>query len=210
LPTYFIFLDQHYYEQKKSRLLMTVLEDPLRAAVRLPHDALGGPERLARALERLRAAVRDSRVLQAEARQYGAAWLRNRVKVHVNITNRADPSFWGGGLISTVFGYPDNVMRDHRKLAFRDVSEADPLAGRAILTGMGVGAHYLGPRWEDRSLLVRGPALLDLRRAARDLLLSQGLAASALPVFLRTGPVAGGAHRRSHPRVGPMASRTAR
>lgn len=187
LPTYFIFLDQHYYEAKKSRLLMTVLEDPLRATVQLPHDPLGGAERLTQALERLRTAVLHSRVLQAEARQYGAAWLRNRVKIHVNITNRADPSFWGGGLVATVFGYPDNVMRDHRKLAFRDVSEADPLAGRAILTGMGVGEHYIGPSWEDRALLVEGPALLDLRRAARDLLLSQGMAATALPVFLRSG-----------------------
>lgn len=191
LPTYFIFLDQHYYEQKKSRLLMTVIEDPLRATVSLPRDPQGGAERLTRALERLRAAVRDSRVLQAEARQYGAAWLRNRVKIHVNITNRADPSFWGGGLVSTVFGYPDNVMRDHRKLAFRDVSEADPLAGRAILTGMGVGEHYIGPTWDDRSLLVEGPALLELRRAARDLLLSQGMAATALPVFLRSAPGGG-------------------
>jgi hypothetical protein len=180
---------------------MTVLEDPLRATVELPRSPLGGAERLTQALERLRAAVLHSRVLQAEARQYGAAWLRNRVKIHVNITNRADPSFWGGGLISTVFGYPDNVMRDHRKLAFRDVSEADPLAGRAILTGMGVGEHYLGPQWDDRSLLVEGPALLDLRRAARDLLLSQGLAATALPVFLRGGPGRGEMAAASVPRV---------
>ncbi len=191
LPTYFIFLDQHYYEQRKSRLLMTVLEDPLAATVRLPRDARGDVQRLRQALDRLRGAVRASHVLQAEARQYGAAWLRNRIQVHVNVTNRADPSFWGGGVVASVFGYPDNVMRDHRKLAFRDVSEADPFAGTAILTGMGVGEHYLGPSWEDRSLAVTGPALLELRRAARELLLSQGMTAADLPVLLRAGPPGG-------------------
>jgi hypothetical protein len=36
LPSYFIFLDQHYYEQRKSRVLMRVLEDPLRSSARLP------------------------------------------------------------------------------------------------------------------------------------------------------------------------------
>jgi len=36
-------------------------------------------------------------------------------------------------------------MRDHRKIAFRDISEQNPFAGGAILTGMGVGQHYLGP-----------------------------------------------------------------
>src|ERR1044072_5044136 len=64
----------------------------------------------AAALERLRHAVQHSRVLQAEAREYGDAWLRNRIKVHVNVTNRVDASFWSGGLISCVFGYPDDVM----------------------------------------------------------------------------------------------------
>jgi hypothetical protein len=27
-------------------------------------------------------------MLQAEAREYGDDWLRNRIKVHINITNR--------------------------------------------------------------------------------------------------------------------------
>ncbi|MCH7876279.1 MAG: hypothetical protein IH965_13400 [Gemmatimonadetes bacterium] len=188
LPSFFIFLDQHYYEQGRSRLLMTVLEDPLEASLQLPRGVRGDVEPLERAQERLRTAVRRSRVLQAEARQYGNAWLRNRIKVHVSITHRPDPSFWGGSLVSTVFGYADNIMRDHRKVAFRDVTDADPLGGVAILTGMGVGTHYLGPGWEDRSLLVQGPVLLDLRRAARDLLLSQGIAELELPLPLRDAP----------------------
>jgi hypothetical protein len=81
-------------------------------------------------------------------------------------------------------------MRDHRKLAFRDVSEDDPFAGIAILTGMGVGQQYLGPGWDDRSLILQGPVLLELKRAARDLLLSQGLVETEVPLPLRTGPVA--------------------
>jgi len=189
LPTYFIFLDQHYYEERKSRLLMTVLEDPLHATPQLPRSAPGDPERLARAQQRLREAVNGSRVLQAEARQYGEVWLRNRIKVHVNITNRPDPSFWSGGLVGSVFAYPDQMMRDHRKIAFHDVTEADPSSGRAVLTGMGVGQQYLGPSWDDRSLVVQGPVLLDLKRAARDLLLSQGIAEQDLPLLFRSEPL---------------------
>jgi hypothetical protein len=190
LPSYFIFLDQHYYEQRGSRVLMNVLEDPLSASARL---ARGRPEdfaRLGRALERLRRAADGSRLLRAERREYGEAWLHNRIKVHINITNRPDASFWGGGLVSTVFGYPDDVMRDHRKIAFRDVGESDPYDGEAILTGMGVGQLYLGPQWDDRALMVRGPVLLQLRDAARELLLSQGLSDADLPPPLRTRSLA--------------------
>lgn len=189
LPTFFIFLDQHYYEERKSRLLMTVLEDPLRATARLPRGAEEDAERLARAQQRLREAVSGSRVLQAEARQYGEAWLRNRIKVHVNITNRPDPSFWSGGLVGSVFAYPDQMMRDHRKIAFHDVTEADPSSGLAVLTGMGVGQQYLGPAWDDRSLVVQGPVLLQLKQAARDLLLSQGIAEQDLPLLFRSEPL---------------------
>ena len=180
IPMYFIFLDEHYYEARKSRIWMTILEDPLHASAEVTAATREQTARLRAALERVRAAAHDSKVLQAEARQYGDAWLRNRVKVHVNITNRADPSFWSGGLVSTVFGYPDNVMRDHRKIVFRDVTEADPFRGEALYTGMGVGQQYLGPTWDDRAVRVKGPALLELKRAARNLLLSQGIAESDL------------------------------
>jgi hypothetical protein len=164
---------------------MDILEDPLGATADLPRGVSGDTDGLARALDRLRAAVDGSRVLQAEAREYGDAWLRNRIKVHVNITHRTDPSFFSGALVGTIFGYPDNIMRDHRKIAFRDVDEAYPGRGAAILTGMGVGEQYLGPGWEDRSLMVAGPVLLSLKTAARELLLSQGLAAAELPMALR-------------------------
>ena len=196
LPSFFIFLDQHYYEQRKSRLLMTVLENPLHASPRLGVGTAADAARLARALERLRAAVQNSRVLQAEAREYGDAWLRNRVKVHVNVTNRVDASFWSGGLVSSVFGYPDDVMRDHRKITFRDVSEDDPFRGVGMLTGMGAGQQYLGPGWDDRSLMLQGPVLLELRQAARDLLLSQGLTEEDLPLPLRSRPLVAGSVAR--------------
>jgi hypothetical protein len=196
LPSYFVFVDQHYYEQRKSRVLMTVLEDPLHASSRIPLGTERDAERLAAALERLRLAVQHSRVLQAEAREYGDAWLRNRIKVQVSVTNRVDASFWSGGLISSVFGYPDDVMRDHRKMAFRDVGEEDPFSGEAILTGMGVGQQYLGPGWDDRSLILRGPVVLQLKQAARDLLLSQGLVEQDLPPPLRARPAAPGALAR--------------
>ena len=186
LPLFLIFHDQHYYEGRKSRLLMTILEDPLHADGHLGSSS--DAARLGHALDRLRDAVRHSRVLQAEAREYGDAWLRNRIKVHVNITNRVDASFWSGGLISSVFGYPDDVMRDHRKIAFRDVSEDDPYGGVGILTGMGVGEHYLGPGWDDRSLLLQGPVLLQLKQAARELLTSQGIAAADIPAPLGAAP----------------------
>ncbi len=192
LPSYFIFLDQHYYEERKSRILMTVLEDPLRASPRLPRADVRDTAPLASALARLRSAVLHSRVLQAERREYGDAWLHNRIKVHVNITNRVDASFWSGGVISSVFGYPDDVMRDHRKISFRDVSENDPFDGVAILTGMGVGKQYLGPGWDDRSLIIAGPALLQIRQAARELLISQGMAEADLPIPLRMGQPSAG------------------
>lgn len=203
LPTFFIFLDQHYYEERKSRLLMTVLEDPLGTTTQLPRGAEGDPERLARAQQRLRQAVSRSRVLQAEARQYGGEWLRNRIKVHVNITNRPDPTFWSGGLVGSVFAYPDQMMRDHRKLAFHDVTESDPSSGRAVLTGMGVGQQYLGPGWDDRSLVIQGPVLLELKRAARDLLLSQGILERELPLLFRSDSLAGQSAMRAAERSAP-------
>ncbi len=181
LPSYFIFLDQHYYELRRSRILMDVLEDPLHAAPHLLFASDAQNRALAAALTRLQVAVRDSRVLWAARREYGDEWLTNRIKVHVNITNRVDASFWSGGLISSVFGYPDDVMRDHRKIAFRDVSDADPRSGRAILTGMGVGQAYRGPRWDDRALRLEGPVVQEFRQSARELLLSQGLTEADLP-----------------------------
>ena len=48
------------------------------------------------------------------------AWLKNRIKVQVNITNPADPSFFSYHVMG-ILPIPDNIMRDHRKIAFYDV-----------------------------------------------------------------------------------------
>jgi hypothetical protein len=58
---------------------------------------------------------------------------------------------------------------------------------------MGVGQQYLGPGWDDRSLKLAGPALLQIRQAARELLVTQGIAETDLPLPLRRGPPADGA-----------------
>ena len=109
----------------------------------------------------------------AQRRQYGEGWLRNLVKVHVNITNAADPSFWSWR-VASYFPMPDAWMRDHRKIVFYDITEDDPYRGEAIFTGAGIGEHYANLSWEDRSLLVRGPAVLGLKAAARDILARAG------------------------------------
>ncbi len=188
LPIYFIFLDEHYYELRKSRIWMNVLQDPLQASANLPHATPDQVAVLASALEQLRTAVANSAVLQAEARQYGDAWLRNRISVHVNITNRADEAYWSGGIISSFFAYPDNLMRDHRKVAFYDVTEADPYRGLAVYTGMGVGKQYFGPSWEDRAIIVEGPMLVELKRAVRELLVTQGMRERDIPLVLQVEP----------------------
>jgi len=76
-------------------------------------------------------------------------------------------------------------MRDHRKLVFYDVDESDPSRGLAIYTGMGIGEHYMRPTWEDRSLMVQGPAVLAQKSQARRLLLSQGMRPEDVPYPLR-------------------------
>jgi hypothetical protein len=186
LPTYMIFLDQIFYEPNRGRIWMTLLEDPLRAKVRLPggDDAREKEAAIAKAQAELRAAVAESRLLQQRARTHGDDWLRNRIKVHVNITNPVDWSFSSHRVVP-VLGLPDVVMRDHRKISFFDVTEADPGAGEAIFTGMGVGDHYAGPTWEDRAILVTGPALVGLKRAAREMLLQQGFGEKEIPYPLR-------------------------
>ena len=83
---------------------------------------------------------------------------------------------------------PDLLMRDHRKITFYDVSELDPGKGEAMYTGMGVGEQYTGPTWDDRAILARGPFLVTLKEAARDLLLSQGYSDREIPMPLRPLP----------------------
>jgi hypothetical protein len=76
-------------------------------------------------------------------------------------------------------------MRDHRKVAFADITERDPARGIAILTGLGVGEHYARFQWLDRTLIVRGRAAVTLKSEARALLRSQGFAYREIPLVLR-------------------------
>jgi hypothetical protein len=184
LPIFMIFLDEHYYEVNEGRLWLSLLEHPLYRALVLPAGFDSLEAAVDSAQEALRRAVAASRLLEAERRQYGEAWLENLVSVHVNVTNPADPSFRAGGILP-LLGIPDNLIRDHRKIAFYDITEEDPYRGLALYTGVGVGEHYSGPTWEDRAIVVQGPALLSLKEQARQLLLSQGLRPDQIPFPLR-------------------------
>jgi len=188
LPVYMIVVDQFYWEVNKGRIWSALLQDPLNYKLKLGEkDYKWMEDEIAKTQEDLRTAVAESRLLQSSAGQYGEKWLKNQVKVHINITNPPDPTFRSRQVIP-LLGIADNVMIDHRKISFYDVTEEDPYRGMAIYTGMGVGEHYTGPTWEDRALLVRGPAILGLKTEARNLFLSQGFTEDEVPYPLRAVP----------------------
>jgi phosphatidylserine/phosphatidylglycerophosphate/cardiolipin synthase-like enzyme len=187
LPTYMVLHDQWYYSVRQGPLFLRLLEDPTRYRLRLPRGFEAWEDTIAMAQAELRSAIAGSARLQAERAQFGDGWLRNLVKVHVSVMNRPDPSYRSWRLAR---GLPisDNILRDHRKLIFYDIAEDDPYRGEAIFTGAGVGEHYSNLSWEDRSLLVRGPALLDLKAEARNVLLVHGVPPERIPTALRPRP----------------------
>jgi hypothetical protein len=187
MPLYMIMLDQHYFEINKSRLWLRLLRDPLSYEVNLAGEFAEWETRLAKAQNDLREAVDASLLLSVARSQYGEKWLRNLVKVHVNITNPADPSFFSWHLMG-IMPIPDSMMRDHRKIAFYDVTEDDPYRGMAMFTGMGIGSHYTGASWEDRAIMIQGPGALEVKNAARELLLAQGFEHREIPYPLRERP----------------------
>jgi len=188
MPMYLIFLDQHYYERNDARVWLDILERPLEAVPHFGegHENFADSVRIAQ--DKLRAAVEGSALLTAETQEYGKRWRNNMVKVQVNVTYPSDLSFWGPGILP-VIGYPDNIMRDHRKILFYDLSPDDPYSGKALFTGVGIGEHYVGPTWEDRALELQGPGAFPLIGDARQLLLSQGLKEEEIPYPLRPRPL---------------------
>jgi len=172
LPHFLILLDEHYFRTNGSREVVSFLEHLGTAeAPRLSDKDLQA--RVRTSLERLRQAIESS----AAMRSRGTPYLRSRVRVQVAITNPFDPTYMD-----------DMVMRDHTKLAFRDVTEDDPASGEAIFTGLGVGEHYVGPQWEDRSMVLRGTEAVQLKAKVRELLISQGAHLEEIPPFLRARP----------------------
>lgn len=188
-PVYMILLDEWFYNVNRGRLWMSLLEDPTRHTVDLPPRFASWEDSLRVAQDSLRAAIESSTLLRAQRRQFGDAWMRNMIKVQVSITNSADPSFWSWR-VASFFPMPDAWMRDHRKIAFYDINERDPYRGEAIFTGAGIGEHYANLAWEDRSLLIRGPAVLGLKEAARNILLKQGITMARMPSPLLPLPLA--------------------
>ncbi len=173
LPQFFIFLDENYYAENRSREIVTFLER-LHGS-RDPELADAGTRGKVRAARR---ALAEAIASSPTFRHLPDRELRRIFKVHISVTHRFDPAFGG-----------DLSMRDHRKIAFRDVFEDDPGSGEGMATGQGVGEHYNGTGWDDRSILMRGPVLVALKTGVRELFLSQGYGERDLPTCLRELPM---------------------
>lgn len=187
MPTYLILHDQYYYEVSDGRLWLTILGDPLHASMRLKGDDGTRERHLLERQQELRAAVASSARLQRDARGSGNTerWLRNTIRVHVNVGNQSDFSFRSRRIIPGVPFSPDNLMRDHRKLVMYDLNEADPNRGALFVMGVGIGEMYANPSWEDRGFRIRGPATLEARAALRRALLRNGYSPDEIPLPLR-------------------------
>lgn len=201
LPHFTIFLDQYYYELRGSRKPLTFLEHLYRTRPvgykRPKRDGQEAHDDCNRRIDELTLRILDiqRRLRAAIARlKVEKGWtqddIERQVKVHINITNKSDETYGA-------YALKDDVMRDHRKTAFRDVFEDLPCWGSspgengvAIFTGQGVGEAYLGADWEDRSLKVEGVDLVKLKTATRALFLSQSprYKMKDVPYFLRPRP----------------------
>jgi hypothetical protein len=187
LPVYMIMIDQHSYEEHNARLWLDLLERPLTHEVRLPASHAAMQTTITALQDSLRQAVAASRRLGAHAQALGHEWVEQVVKVHVNITFPSDVSYRAPRVLRMPFA-GDNLMRDHRKIVIRDVAETDNGAGEVILTGVGVGERYASPDWDDRAIVLTGPATLEAKHAARAVLEAHGLGGDRLPPPLRPLP----------------------
>ena len=192
LPTYMILVDLNYWEGNRGRLYTDVLQDPLGARPRLPRQDDAQSRRMQAGIEeaqrKLREAVAASKGLQAEAARRGPSWLRDYVSVHLSVMNPADFSYRTRHLVGYLPIAPDTMVRDHRKIAFHDLSELDPEKGEALFGGVGVGEQYTTATWEDRAVRLRGPAAVTLKEAARRYLAANGFTDRDMPLPLRALP----------------------
>ena len=186
MPVYMILIDQFFYEPRNGRLWMDILENPLHARIRLPGNNAEREAYLRDRQQALREAVARSWRLQQDANANGGAhWLQDVIKVNVNVLLPSDFSFRSRRIVPPFPFVPDNLMRDHRKMAFYDLSADDPYRGAAIIMGVGIGERYASPTWEDRAYRIRGPAAQEARAAARRSLLANGIPASRIPYPLQ-------------------------
>ena len=187
MPMYMILHDQYFYEISDGRLWLTILENPLHASMRIEGDDGTRERHLLERRSELLAAIASSRRLQQDAKASGNTerWLRETIKVHVNVGNQSDFSFRSGHIIPGIPFVPDNLMRDHRKLVLYDVNEADPYRGAVFVMGIGIGEMYASATWEDRGFRLSGPATLEARAAFRQALRSNGYSESDIPAPLR-------------------------
>ena len=186
MPAYNIFIDQYFYESRNNRLWMDILENPLNARIDLPGVNGEKEAHLRRRQQELRDAVYASWRLQQDATANGGThWLKDVIKVNISVLLPSDFSFRSRKIVPPFPFVPDNVMRDHRKMVFYDMTEADPYRGALIVMGVGIGEHYATPTWEDRAFRLRGPAALEARAAARRSLLANGVPQNDIPYFLQ-------------------------
>lgn len=186
MPVYMILIDEFYYASRNGRLWMDILENPLHASMRLPGANAEREAHLRKRQQELREAVAGSWRLQQDATANGGEkWLPDVIRVNVNVLFAHDWSFRSHRIVPPFPFVPDNIMRDHRKLAFYDLSDRDPFRGSAFVMGVGIGEHYSSPTWEDRAYRVRGPAALEMRDAARRALIASGMNPSDVPSVLQ-------------------------
>lgn len=198
LTQYMILLDQFYYSARNGRLWMDILENPLNARIRLPGRDAAKEAHLRMRQQELRDAVaRSYRLNQDATANGGDRWLRKTVRVHVSVLLPADFSFRSHRIVPPWPFVPDNVMRDHRKMAFYDITESDPYEGAAFIMGVGIGEHYSSATWEDRGYRIRGPAALEVKSAARRALLGNGFRPEDIPLPLRESEPARNVEQRS-------------
>jgi len=192
MPAFFIFYDQHYVRDRRSRVWLDLLENPLGHRLHLPAGSEGMAAQFASMQDSLRGAVAQSTRLQALALAQGREFVEKLVRVNVSVTQPSDLSFRSTRIIGVLPIVGDNLMRDHRKVAFFDLNEDDPGVGRAAFTGVGVAEGFADPTWDDRVLVVAGPAVLSLKEDARRLLLRNGFTADEIPAPLRPRELSAG------------------